>query len=465
MKTMLFFDDWLVERRDCLERVWGRPAFVKEIFTDCYPGFLGYEGFITAFYDEGRGRYVMYLAVSPPKADPETFVVRLESDDPRQWPNPVYDVSATPAWKGFKDVVVDQDGERFWPFAVRTLAGTPHADRGYFTTEWDFPGEKSYLGFSADGLHFTVDRARPWADPGSDAPGHLLWIDPPGMYVLFTRRVNTDRRIVASTTTDFEHFSPLLTALQPDARDPVGTEFYDMPARRYEDVYLGLLHVQSTDPFEKRRVKMAGRIETQLAHSYNGVHWCRPVREPFIDIRDYGLNGGGTMYAMEIMRTKDDKLLFFATASKGDHDAYLDMQAAGTDTTEFFTPLLYEMRLDGFCSLKTRARDGLLETKTLMLQGDRMSLNVRTTAHTAVRVEMLDGETMEPIPEYTLEEAIPITGDHLFAEPRWKERCDLSGLVGKPVRVRVHMREAELFAIRLDCQAHFSNAAPIDSLF
>jgi hypothetical protein len=100
-----------------------------------------------------------------------------------------------------------------------------------------------------------------------------------------------------------------------------------------------------------------------------------------------------------------------------------------------------------------------------MLQGDRMSLNVRTTAHTAVRVEMLDGETMEPIPGYTLEEAIPITGDHLFAEPRWKERCDLSGLVGKPVRVRVHMREAELFAIRLDCQAHFSNAAPLDSLW
>ncbi len=99
-----------------------------------------------------------------------------------------------------------------------------------------------------------------------------------------------------------------------------------------------------------------------------------------------------------------------------------------------------------------------------MLKSERMCLNIRTTAHTAVRVEMLDGEEMTPIPGYTLDDSIPITGDHLFAEVRWKERSDLSELVDKPVRARLHMREAELFAIRLDCQAHFSNAAPINSL-
>ncbi len=464
MNTILFFDDWMLERRDCLDRIWGQPTFVKEIFTGFFPGFLGYAGYLTAFFDERLGRYVFYVGIFPPRADPDVFVVRLESDDPRHWENPVYEGSVTPAWKSFRNVVVDQDGNRFWPFAIQSLAGTPHADRGYFTTEWDFPGEKSYLGFSADGVHFAIDRENPWQDPGADAPGNLLWCDPPGHYVLFTRQVNTDRRIAVATTTDFERFSPLLTAIQPDALDSIGTEFYDMPARAYEDMYLGLPHVQSTDPFEKRRVKITGRMETQLAYSYNGVHWCRPNRDPFIGIRDYGLQGGGQVYVGEMLRTKDDKLLFFASCSKGEHAAYVDMQAAGVDTTGYFSPLLFEMRLDGFCSLKTRARDGILETKTLMLKGDRMRLNVRTTAHTAVRVEMLDGEEMTPIPGYTLDDSIPITGDHLFAEVRWKERSDLSELVDKPVRARLHMREAELFAIRLDCQAHFSNAAPINSL-
>jgi hypothetical protein len=136
MKTLLFFDDWLLHRRDGLERVWHPPALVKEIFTESYPGFLGYGGYMTAFYDERVGRYVLYLAVYPPKADPETFVVRLESDDPAAWTNPRHDRAVTPAWKGFAQVLVDARGERFWPYAVMSLAGTPLADRGYVTTSY-----------------------------------------------------------------------------------------------------------------------------------------------------------------------------------------------------------------------------------------------------------------------------------------------------------------------------------------
>ena len=91
MKAILFLDDWMVEHRDSLERVWGKPELVKELFTDFYPGYLGYGGYMTVFHDEQVGRYVLYLAVFPPEADPGVFVVRLESDDPYEWPHPVYD--------------------------------------------------------------------------------------------------------------------------------------------------------------------------------------------------------------------------------------------------------------------------------------------------------------------------------------------------------------------------------------
>ena len=59
MKAILFLDDWMVEHRDSLERVWGKPEFVKELFTDFYPGFLGYGGYMTVFHDEQVGRYVL----------------------------------------------------------------------------------------------------------------------------------------------------------------------------------------------------------------------------------------------------------------------------------------------------------------------------------------------------------------------------------------------------------------------
>jgi hypothetical protein len=133
------------------------------------------------------------------------------------------------------------------------------------------------------------------------------------------------------------------------------------------------------------------------------------------------------------------------------------------DTTGYFGPLMYEMRLDGFASLKTYARDGLLRTKTIIPRSKELSVNVLTTAHTAIRVRLLDGESAEPIPGYDWEQSVPISGDHLFAPVRWTEREDLAEVVGRPVRIEIQMREAQLFAIRLECDAFYSTL-PLPSL-
>jgi len=465
MKAIFFFDDWMVERRECLERVWGRPRFVKEVFTDYHPGLLGCSP-ETVFYDERLGRYVMYARyISGEGRGSEQFTVRLQSDDLYNWPDPAYAVSATPAWRGFSDVVVHESG--FIPHCVVTpLAGTPLADRGYIVTFVPSGPERrdvSLLGLSDDGLLFTVDWEHPWQDERSDTWSGVVRNERVGCYQIFTRPVCGDRRIAFISTSDFSQFSPLLTVLQPDARDRIATELYGMPTRVYEDMFIGMVWTFAPDTFEERRTRTGGRRETQLAYSYNGVNWYRPVREPFIGIREYGLPGGGDVSVMSTVRTEDNKLLFYAGSRTGEHNAYRDMQAAGMDTRGYFRPLLYEMRLDGFCSLKTWGRDGVLRTKTIIPQAGEMSLNVRTTAHTAVRVQMLDGETAQPIPGYTSEEAVPISGDHPFAKPRWKERADISELVERPVRIELAMREAEVFAIRLDCQV-FVGHTPTEAL-
>ena len=480
MEGIWFFDDWMLERRDCLERVWGKPSFVKEIFTEFYPpGWDGYGGFITAFYDERLGRYVMYLIAFPgrksrnrtPGVSAGEFQFRLQSDDPYNWPNPSCEPSSTLAWQGFEDVTVDQDGEPIWAHAVHTLAGTPLADRGYVSTVLDVPRHLTWGGFSDDGVRFVVDRARPWLDPGSDIAGDILWNPRSGIYELFMRPVYADRRIAISTTPDFEQFSHPITILQPDAMDRVGTELYDMPPRPYEDMYIGLLNVFTTDRFEEvslstewPQIKYFGRIETELTYSYNGIHWYRSVREPFIGVRDYGLQGGGSAYGKEILRTKDDKLLFFIVADKGGHAARIDREIDWPYTAGYRSPMLYEMRLDGFCSLKTWGREGVLRTKVIIPRAGEMSLNVRTMAHTAIRVQILDGRTAQPIPGYTWDEAVPISGDHLFVGPRWKERSDISELVDRPIRFEIAMREAELFAIRTKCEAFYA-CEPLQTLW
>ena len=468
MKAMLFFDDFMLERRMCLERVWGKPKFVKEIFTDCYPGFLGFGGWTSTFHDEQLGKYVMYLHVYPRQVDPgkgpitQAFAVRLQSDDLYDWPNPVYDVSVSPAWKGFRDVVVKEDGEQFRAMQVLPLAGTPLASRGYVASTYlnprDIRGGKwvpslertALVGFSDDGLHFRLDYQHPWRRNWSDASNTVMWNARGGIYQIFTRPPRCDHRVAIVTTPDFEHYSPITTVLQPDASDPFGTLFYSMPSCPYEDMFIGQLHVFKTDTFDEYLGVLGGRIETELTYSYNGLNWYRTVREPFVGIREYGLHGSGCVYPTNIVRTHDHKLLFVGDGSKGGHGAFIDMEQAGLDTTDFLAVLLYEMRLDEFCSLKTQAKDGVLRTKAIFPKSGEMRLNVRTQPHTCVRVQLLDDATAKPIPGYTWEEAIPISGDHLFARAQWEERHDISEFIDKPVRIEISMRETELFAIRLE---------------
>mgnify|MGYP001173068502 CR=1 FL=1 len=473
MKSILFLDDWMIEYRDSLERVWGKAKFVKELFVNYYPNFLGYGGYITVFFDESIGKYVLYLAVFPPAADPEVFVVRLESDDLLNWPHPEYRESVVPAWKGFRNVVTDQNGHRFWPFSIIPLQGTSIEQFGYVTGEWYMPPAEtaeirarngiSALGFSQDGINFIVDREKPWRKPGSDVPGHIMWNESKSLFHIATRICNLDRRISIATSPDLKKFTDPFVVLQPDALDKVGTEFYEMPVRPYEDVFIGLLHVQTTDRFELNRYKRTGRMDTQLAYSYNGFSWYRPNRNPLIGLRDYGLLGGGQVYGQEMFRTPDNRLLFYSSSTMGEHAFYPDMQEAGEDTTGVIGTLLHELRLDGFCSLKTYAREGILRTKTLIPKGNELTINVITTNHTHVRVRILDGESAIPINGYDWDDAIPIRGDHLFAPVRWKEHPDISGLINKPVRIEIKIHEAEIFAIRLNYDAYFATL-PLESL-
>ena len=465
MQSILFLDNWLIDRVDCVDRQWYKPKFVKQLIEDFHPETLGYGGYLSAFYDDKLGKYVMYLAVYPPEADPGTFVLRLQSDDPYNWPTPTYDVNATPAWKGFSDVVIKQDGDRFWPLVTRSLKGTPLEDRGYIATciPSDRSDHNSYAAFSQDGIHFTIDYDNPWHHSRSDTWSGVTWNKNEKLFQISTRPMNVDRRVSFVTTPDFKTFSGIRTVLQPDAQDRIGAEIYSMPVIPYDDMFIGLPHMFIPDTLETRRYRMGGRTETELAYSYNGFNWYRTKREPFVGIQEYGQQGGGQVYVQEMIQTNDNKLLFIASGSKGEHYSYKDIQAMGRSTAGFFAPMLYEMRLDGFCSMKTWSRDGWLRTRTIIPKAGDLQLNVRTTAHTFIKVQVLDGETAEPIPGYTLEEAEPITGDHLFARPQWKDHADLSELIDRPIRLEFQMREAEIFAIRLESQVYIGRN-PADTL-
>ncbi len=64
-----------------------------------------------------------------------------------------------------------------------------------------------------------------------------------------------------------------------------------------------------------------------------------------------------------------------------------------------------------------------------------------------IRFEMQD-EQGSPIEGHTLSESAEIFGDEIVRAVSWDSGSDVSALAGRPVRLRVAMKEADLYAIR-----------------
>ncbi|WP_373652537.1 hypothetical protein [Schlesneria sp. DSM 10557] len=107
----------------------------------------------------------------------------------------------------------------------------------------------------------------------------------------------------------------------------------------------------------------------------------------------------------------------------------------------------YTLRLDGFTSLRAGVKQGELLTKPLTFSGDELEINFSTSAAGGLHFELqnLDGT---PLPGFSLEECQEQIGNELDRVVTWKSGTSLKSIAGKPVRMRVVMKDADLFSFR-----------------
>jgi len=105
----------------------------------------------------------------------------------------------------------------------------------------------------------------------------------------------------------------------------------------------------------------------------------------------------------------------------------------------------YTCRIDGFVSLHASAAGGAVVTKPLLFEGESLVLNYSTSAAGGlqVQIEDLDGHAL---PGFALSDCPEIYGDALEHTVRWNQGGDASGLAGRPVRLRLALRDADLYA-------------------
>jgi hypothetical protein len=243
--------------------------------------------------------------------------------------------------------------------------------------------------------------------------------------------------------------------LDPPWNDPSvhNVDAYNMGLFRYESVYIGtpaLYHAVGSVPNYPNTV---GFHLVQLMVSRDLRNWERVGnRKPFIGPSRVG---SGAYDLTQLIGpsnalVRGDELWFYYTGIK-----YRGFNYVGTFPSGQYLPLpgsekdtgaicLAVLRRDGFVSVDAGDDEGVLLTKPLLWRGSALWINA-DAADGELLVEVLD-EDGDPLDSWSRAIVVPITEDGVRQAVNWNSAGNLENLKGQLVRLRFHLRNAELYA-------------------
>ncbi len=332
-----------------------------------------------------------------------------------------------------------------------------------------------YASYSADGVNFTeVGRVLPFF---TDNPTIVEWDARRGKYVIFTRAFDysseNQRRICRIETDDplkpwpykktdndrmFFAIENADVVLSADDEDDPHSDIYYNAATIYPyaaDAYLMFTaqfrHFSpQRNPYIRPKVpgqwEDFGMLEIQLATSRDGITWNRPSREAYFPTglgdewdRWYAVMAPG------IVR-RGNYLYQYYNSSGRLHDSVV-MRPEYDHAKDLGGVGIVRQRLDGFVSADVDHRGGYLNTPPVVFEGNHLRLNIDTGSMGTAFVELQD-EAGRPIPGFTLADCEEIGGNFIDQRVYWKGSSDVSALAGKPVRIRLNMKRAKLYAFQ-----------------
>jgi hypothetical protein len=259
-----------------------------------------------------------------------------------------------------------------------------------------------------------------------------------GQYVgLLKRRAVVDgtkrRARLVNFSDDFVNWSEPEWALVPDDKDPADTHFYSHVAFMYEGLRIGYVTVFSSE---------TELIDAQLCYSRDGTHWSRyRQRKPFLPTgREGSFDAGMLLADASGLVQREGKIWIYYSGYNADHAG----RVRGEGPVEGHIGLAH-LRQDGFVSADGGPEGGSLLTKPLVCSGPSLRINALANEG-EVRAELLDPDG-KPIADRDLAASEPFSGDALDVRLRWKGDSSDSH-VGTPVRIRFHLKNAQLYSFR-----------------
>jgi hypothetical protein len=310
-----------------------------------------------------------------------------------------------------------------------------------------------YAMFSPDGIHWELMQEEPLEMEGTfDTVNTAFWDARTQSYVGYTRYfedlamddeesdlLGTDnvhiRAIQSSRSTDFVNWAPVV---HNEYADSLPFQMYTnatIPCPGAEHIYLAFPNRYVQDRIVKPGHTYPGVNDALFMTSRDGVHWNR---FPEAWIRP-GLD--------ELNWTERNNYPAWGIIETSDTEWSMYISEHYRNQVDLPRLRRLSIRPRGFVSVHAGFDGGELLTKPFVFSGSKLKINFSTSAIGAIQIELLD-ESGTPITGYAMSDGDPVFGDSLDRVIDWKGKSDVSALSGKTIRMRVILKDADLFAIQ-----------------
>ncbi len=457
----LFVDKFLVDRIEGGQLRLHPPVSAGTVLRFDQPWEGALNGYFSVFKDGET--YRMYYRGYNPRAE-HNYVCYAESKDGSHWERPALGLLEINGSRANNAVFTPDSEEDMGGNAAVFLdrrPGVPANERIKLVVSTQL-GRALVCYVSQDGKRFR--RLKPEPLYTSDLPyAHdsmtcVFWSVSENCYVSYFRHTHGGRRAVARTTSsDFVEWTSEVAMKYSDTGTSTPSQHLytnqTHPYFRAPHIYIAL----PARYFPGRRVltdKQVSEIQLEKVNWRGGVStWSKK------DVSDVGFmtTRGGNRYDRVFMEafirpgqglrhwTSRSNYAALGVVPTGDHQMSIYVNRHYGQETAYLERLT--LRLDGFASLHAPYSGGELTTKPLTYQGDRLVVNLSTSAAGSLRVE-LQNPNGEPIPGFTLSECIEIIGDEIDRTVSWRQGADVSGWAGKPLRIRFYLKDADLFSFQ-----------------
>ena len=182
-------------------------------------------------------------------------------------------------------------------------------------------------------------------------------------------------------------------------------------------------------------------MEMQFAFSRNGIDWQRPTRRSIIPLwSEPGPTSIDQVYCGGMVRRGDELIVYYNRVAGRHREDWKPLGPQSMIGRVVF-------RLDGFMSAEADGEGGEFTTPVLTFSGQKLELNAWIGSGGWIQVALLD-PAGEPIPGYSIEDAVRVVGNSIRHVVQWKHGTDVGALARKPVRARIGLRDAKLFALQ-----------------